>query len=148
MFTQSSISLSRSQWWLFEKRNQSYINVKRIHGETEFRGRWRHTSRWCGNTSVWCWNFTRWGENSFFFLHDIIPAIEKLHLVRLKTLPIRRCILSCVGSDIIILWETLVGSRENKSKWWSRRVFQALLKITIIITIYCRSNCRGEQEWG
>ena len=53
---------------------------------------------------------------SFFFLHDIIPTIEKLHLVRLKTLPIRRCILSCVGSDIIILWETLVGSRENKSK--------------------------------
>lgn len=51
----------------------------------------------------------------FFFLHDIIPTIEKLHLVRLKTLPIRRCILSCVGSDIIILWETLVGSRENKS---------------------------------
>ena len=51
-----------------------------------------------------------------FFLHDIIPTIEKLHLVRLKTLPIRRCILSCVGSDIIILWESLVGSRENKSK--------------------------------
>ena len=148
MFTQSSISLFRSQWWLFEKRNQSYISVKHIHGETEFRGRWRHTSRWCGNTSVWCWNFTRWGENSFFFLHDIIPTIEQLHLVRLKTLPIRRCILSCVGSDIIILWETLVGSRENKSKWWSRRVFQALFKITIIITIYCRSNCRGEQEWG
>ena len=52
----------------------------------------------------------------FFFLHDIIPTIEKLHLVRLKTLPIRRCILSCVGSDIIILWDNLVGSRENKSK--------------------------------
>ena len=56
-------------------------------------------------------------KNPGFFLHDIISTIENLHFVRLKTLPIRKCILSCAGSDIkIILWETLVGSRENKSK--------------------------------
>ena len=83
----------------------------------------------------------------FSFL-DIISTVDKLHLVRLRTLPNRKCIWSCVGSYIIFImgnhgWESRAGIRVNDDHV---DFIQTRFKITIIITICCISNCRGEQE--
>ena len=87
-------------------------------------------------------------EKMLFSFLDIISTVEKLHLVRLRTLPNRKCIWSCVGSDIIFImgnpgWESRAGIRVNDDHV---DFIQTRFKITIIITICCISNCRGEQE--